>query len=65
MFENFDPKTVKAIKKAEELAQELGDDSVATGHLIYGLTIDKSVCLHHIFLDLNVETGILCPPRIT
>lgn len=55
MFENFDPKTVKAIKKAEELAQELGDDSVATGHLIYGLTIDKSVCLHHIFHDLNVD----------
>lgn len=55
MFENFDPKTVTAIKMAEELAKELGDDSVATGHLIYGLAIDKSVCLHHIFRDLNVD----------
>jgi len=55
MFEDFDAKTVAAIKKAEELARELGDESVATGHLIYGLTVDKSVCLHHIFQDLNVD----------
>ena len=55
MFEDFDQKTVTAVKKAEELAQELGDESVATGHLVYGLTVDKSVCLHHIFLDLNVD----------
>ena len=55
MFEDFDPKTVAAIKQAEVLAKELGDESVATGHLIYGLTVDKSVCLHHIFHDLNVD----------
>jgi ATP-dependent Clp protease ATP-binding subunit ClpA len=55
MFEDFDPKTVMAVQKAEELAKALGDESVATGHLIYGLTLDKSVCLHHIFLDLNVD----------
>ncbi len=55
MFEDFAPKTVAAIKKAEELAQQLKDESVATGHLIYGLTVDRSVCLHHIFQDLNVD----------
>jgi ATP-dependent Clp protease ATP-binding subunit ClpA len=55
MFEDFAEKTVQAIKKAEELAKQLGDESVATGHLIYGLTVDKSVCLHHIFQDLNVD----------
>lgn len=55
MFEDFAEKTVLAIRRAEELAQKLGDESVATGHVIYGLTADKSVCLHHIFLDLNVD----------
>ncbi len=55
MFEDFDPKTVMAVQKAEELAKALGDESVATGHLIYGLTLDESTCLHHIFLDLNVD----------
>ena len=55
MFEDFADKTIQAIKKAEELAQQLGDESVATGHVIYGLTIDRSVCLHHIFQDLNVD----------
>lgn len=55
MFEDFADKTTLAIKKAEELAQQLEDESVATGHLIYGLTVDQSVCLHHIFQDLNVD----------
>jgi ATP-dependent Clp protease ATP-binding subunit ClpA len=55
MFEDFAPKTVVAIKKAEELAQLLADESVATGHIIYGLTVDQSVCLNHIFQDLNVD----------
>ncbi len=55
MFEDFAPKTIQATKKAEELAQQLKDQSVATGHLIYGLTVDRSVCLHHIFQDLNVD----------
>jgi ATP-dependent Clp protease ATP-binding subunit ClpA len=55
MFEDFADKTIQAIKKAEELAQQLGDESVATGHVIYGLTVDRSVCLHHIFQDLNVD----------
>jgi ATP-dependent Clp protease ATP-binding subunit ClpA len=55
MFDDFAPKTVAAVKQAEELAQRLKDESVATGHLIYGLTVDKSVCLHHIFQDLNVD----------
>jgi ATP-dependent Clp protease ATP-binding subunit ClpA len=55
MFEDFAEKTVLAIKKAEELAQHLADESVATGHVIYGLTVDRSVCLHHIFHDLNVD----------
>ncbi|MFK7741560.1 MAG: Clp protease N-terminal domain-containing protein [Planctomycetota bacterium] len=55
MFDDFGDKSTLAIKKAEELAQQLQDESVATGHLIYGLTVDQSVCLHHIFQDLNVD----------
>jgi len=55
MFEDFSPKARAAVKSAEELAQRLEDKSVATGHLIYGLTLDPSVCLHHIFKDLNVD----------
>ena len=55
MFDDFSPKAQKAVKAAEELAQRLADKSVATGHLIYGLTLDQSVCLHHIFKDLNVD----------
>lgn len=55
MFEDFADKTIAAVKQAEALAQRLGDESVATGHLIYGLTVDKSVCLYHIFQDLNVD----------
>lgn len=55
MFEDFAEKTVVAVQKAEELAKQLGDESVATGHIIYGLTVDRSVCLHHIFQDLNVD----------
>ena len=55
MFEDFAEKTVQAIKRAEELAQQLEDESVATGHVIYGLTADPSVCLHFIFQDLNVD----------
>jgi ATP-dependent Clp protease ATP-binding subunit ClpA len=55
MFEDFAEKTVLATQKAQELAQQLKDESVATGHLIYGLTVDRSVCLHHIFHDLNVD----------
>ena len=55
MFEDFADKTNAAVQQAEELAKRLGDESVATGHLIYGLTVDKAVCLHHIFQDLNVD----------
>jgi len=55
MFEGFSEKTVQAIKEAEALAERLEDQSVATGHLIYGLTVDRGVSLHHIFLDLNVD----------
>ena len=55
MFEGFSEKSLKAIKAAEALAESLGDESVATGHLVYGLTIDPSASLHHIFHDLNVD----------
>lgn len=55
MFEDFSDKAKKAVQVAEELAKQLGDESVATGHLIYGLTLDESTCLHHIFKDLNVD----------
>lgn len=55
MFEDFSDKSRKAVAAAEELAERLQDGSVATGHLIYGLTVDESVRLHHIFKDLNVD----------
>jgi ATP-dependent Clp protease ATP-binding subunit ClpA len=55
MFEDFAEKTVQAVQRAQELATQLGDQSVATGHVIYGLCADRSVCLHHIFQDLNVD----------
>jgi ATP-dependent Clp protease ATP-binding subunit ClpA len=55
MFEGFSDKSRHAIKEAEGLAERLGDESVATGHLIYGLTVDEGVCLFHIFQDLNVD----------
>ena len=55
MFEDFSEKSVSAIHAAEALAEQLEDQSVATGHLIYGLTVDPSVSLHHIFNDLNVD----------
>lgn len=55
MFEDFSEKARKAVQVAEELAKQLGDESVATGHLIYGLTLDESTILHHIFKDLNVD----------
>ena len=54
-FDDFSAKSVQAIHAAEALAEQLEDQSVATGHLIYGLTVDQSVSLHHIFLDLNVD----------
>lgn len=55
MFDGYSDKAVKAIDAAKALAEELGDQSVATGHLIYGLTVDEAVCLHHIFKDLSVD----------
>ena len=55
MLEGFSDKAVAAVKAAEALAERLGDQSVASGHVIYGLTVDRSVCLHHIFQDLNVD----------
>ena len=54
-FDDFSQKSIQAIHAAEALAEQLEDQSVATGHLIYGLTVDQSVSLHHIFLDLNVD----------
>jgi ATP-dependent Clp protease ATP-binding subunit ClpC len=55
MFEDFSEKAQRAVQAAKELAERLDDKSVATGHLIYGLTVDESTCLHHIFKDLNVD----------
>lgn len=55
MFEEFSDKSRMAIEAAKELAERLGDESVATGHLIYGLVKDPGVSLHHIFKDLNVD----------
>ncbi len=55
MLDGFSEKAVKAVEEAKALAERLGDESVATGHLIYGLTVDRGVCLFHIFQDLNVD----------
>lgn len=55
MLDGFSEAAQRAVTEAEALAQRLGDESVATGHLIYGLTSDRSVCLFHIFQDLNVD----------
>ncbi len=57
-FDDFSEKARMSLKAAEELARQLGDQSVATGHLVYGLTVDESVSLHHIFKDLNVDPGM-------
>ena len=55
MLEGFSEKSLLAVKEAAKLAERIGDESVATGHLVFGLTLDKSVCLFHIFSDLNVD----------
>ena len=55
LLQGFSAKAVKAVREAEALAQRLDDKSVATGHLVYGLTLDRSVVLAHIFQDLNVD----------
>ena len=55
MLDGFSDKSLKAIEAAKVLAEELGDQSVATGHLIFGLTVDEGTCLHHIFKDLSVD----------
>ena len=55
MFDKFTEKALKAIEVAKKLAEELGDESVATGHLIYGLVSDEAVCVHHLFKDLSVD----------
>ena len=51
----FSETSKRAIQASIDLSKDLKDESVATGHLIYGLAKDPSVCLHHIFKDLNVD----------
>lgn len=55
MLEGFSEKAAQAVRVAEELAKKLEDQSVATGHLIYGLSMDQSGPFHHILRDLNVD----------
>ena len=55
VFAGFTEKAKKALESAKALAERLGDQSVATGHLIYGLSLDQSVSVHHILRDLNVD----------
>jgi ATP-dependent Clp protease ATP-binding subunit ClpA len=54
-LEGFSAKARLAVGEAKGLAERLGDQSVATGHLIYGLAKDKSVVLNHVLQDLNVD----------
>lgn len=55
MQEKFSESSKKAVKAAEALAEKLGDESVATGHLIYGIAVDEGTCVHHVFKDLNID----------
>ena len=55
LFDDFSAKAKKAVTAARELAERLGDKSVATGHLVYGVCLDESTCVHHVFKDLNVD----------
>jgi len=55
LLKGFSDKSIKAVREAEAVAERLGDESVATGHLVFGLTVDPGVCLYHIFHDLNVD----------
>lgn len=55
ILKGFSAKAVKAVRAAEALAQRLDDKSVATGHLVYGLALDRSVVINHVFQDLNVD----------
>lgn len=55
LLKGFSNKAIIAVRAAEALAQRLGDKSVATGHLVYGLAIDRSVVINHVFQDLNVD----------
>ena len=51
MFEDFAEKTVTAIKKAEALAVDLKDESVATGHIIYGPYINLTAGIYQLRLQ--------------
>lgn len=55
LLQGFAAKAVNAVRAAEALAQRLDDQSVATGHLVYGLAVDRSVIINHVFQDLNVD----------
>lgn len=55
MLDKFSDKSLKAVESAKQLAEQLEDGSVATGHLVFGLCEDTSVRLHHIFKDLNID----------
>jgi ATP-dependent Clp protease ATP-binding subunit ClpA len=55
LLQGFSAKAIIAVRAAEALAQKLDDKSVATGHLVYGLAVDRSVVINHVFNDLNVD----------
>ena len=55
MLDGFSDKAARAVRMAEGLATKLEDQSVATGHLIYGLSVDESGPIHHILKDLNID----------
>ena len=55
MLDGFSDQAVRAFRAAEELAKKLSDESIATGHVIYGLSLDEGGPIHHILKDLNVD----------
>ena len=55
LFDDFSDRAKLAVQKAQELAQQLGDKAVATGHLVYGLTLDRAGLAHHVFMDINID----------
>ncbi|MFQ5504401.1 MAG: Clp protease N-terminal domain-containing protein [Planctomycetota bacterium] len=54
MIKELSERAKEAIDNSRQLAKELSDSCVATGHLIYGLTLDHLSLGNRIFNDVNI-----------